>query len=118
MSNLHNWKSLKEKRKALRNNLTPAEAKLWQLLKGKQCAGRKFRRQHSIGPYIVDFFCYAEDLIIEVDGSIHDDSIQKLNDSQRDQYLRKHGYQILRVKNEDVLQNPKRVLKAIKDHFR
>ncbi len=68
---LHNRKYLKENRKMLRSNLTPAEAELWKHLKSSQLYGRKFRRQHSIGNFILDFYCPSEKLAIELDGQIH-----------------------------------------------
>ncbi|MEL6536768.1 MAG: DUF559 domain-containing protein, partial [Bacteroidota bacterium] len=71
-SYLHNRKYLKERRQALRNNLTSAEATLWIFLKGRQLEGKKFRRQPSIGNYIVDFYCPEEQLVIELDGGLHD----------------------------------------------
>ncbi len=70
---LHNRKYLKPYRKGLRKGLTIAEARLWKQLKGKGLKGRKFRRQHSIGRYIVDFYCPSENLVIELDGGIHDE---------------------------------------------
>ncbi len=71
MGQLHNKPSLKEERKALRNNLTEAEYLLWQYLKGKKLSGRKFRRQHSFENYIMDFYCPAEKPAIELDGQHH-----------------------------------------------
>jgi very-short-patch-repair endonuclease len=68
----HNRPELKEVRKKLRNQATPAEAALWKLLSGKKCGGLKFRRQHSVGPYILDFYCPEAKLAIEVDGNAHD----------------------------------------------
>ena len=70
---LHNQKHLKLRRRRLRNAATPAERALWLMLKGRQLGGRKFRRQHSIGPYIVDFYCPGERLIVELDGAVPDD---------------------------------------------
>ena len=67
---IHNNKTLADRRKELRNNATPQEAILWQHLKDSNF-GCKFRRQHSIGPYIVDFYCPSKKLIIELDGSQH-----------------------------------------------
>lgn len=71
MSKLHNRKHLKDFRKELRNNSTKAESRLWKVLRKRQLEGRKFRRQHSIGNYIVDFYCPEEKLIVELDGAIH-----------------------------------------------
>lgn len=67
----HTLKQLKEKRRNLRKSLTPAEAFLWKHLKAKKLRGRRFTRQHSIGRYIVDFYCAKEKLIIELDGEVH-----------------------------------------------
>ena len=69
---LHNRPRLKAVRRALRNQLTPAEARLWKPLQRGRLQGRKFRRQHSIGPYIVDFYCPRERLGIELEGEAHD----------------------------------------------
>lgn len=68
---IHNRKYLKQRRKDLRNNATISEKRLWIALKKSQLKGRKFRRQHSIENYIVDFYCPSEKLIIEVDGNMH-----------------------------------------------
>ena len=69
--NLFNRKSLKFFRSSLRNKSTSAEAEFWNILKSKKLNARKFRRQHSIGNYIVDFFCTSENLVIELDGNPH-----------------------------------------------
>lgn len=68
---IHNRKVLKQKRKKLRNNLTPGEASLWKFLQKSQLEGRKFRRQHSVGNYILDFYCPGEKINIELDGEYH-----------------------------------------------
>ena len=68
---MHNKKGLENFRKELRNNGTAAEAFLWRYLSNKKMDGRKFRRQHSINNFIVDFFCPSERLIVELDGSDH-----------------------------------------------
>ena len=78
---------LKDRRKDLRNNLTPAEATLWKYLKGSTLKDRKFRRQHSIGNYIVDFYCPEEKLIIELDGEVHNDPMQAVYDAERSEWL-------------------------------
>jgi very-short-patch-repair endonuclease len=101
----HNKKFLKPYRKELRNNSTSAEAELWNHLKNKQLNGYKFRRQHSINNYIVDFFCPAESLIIELDGDSHGDyhSIEK--DEKRDRDLNSLGYKVLRFENRFIFQD-------------
>jgi very-short-patch-repair endonuclease len=91
MGNLHNRRNLKERRKELRSNLTLAEATLWIHLQKKQLYGRKFGRQHSIGNYIVDFYCPSENLAIELDGEQHYTSEVIIYDTRRTEYLNSKG---------------------------
>jgi leucyl-tRNA synthetase len=99
--------------KEMRANPTPAEAVLWEKLKGKKL-GVKFRRQHPIDNYIVDFVCLSKKIIIEVDGEIH--QFQKEADEQRALKLaEKLGYVILRFSNEEVLKNIDSVIDEIKN---
>ena len=84
---LYNLPYLKEKRKYLRENMTEAELVLWSVLKGKKLEGRKFRRQHSIGHYIADFYCSSEKLIIELDGQHHFTPEGLAKDKKRDEHL-------------------------------
>ena len=114
---LHNRKYLKQHRKRLRSNLTPAEARLWNALKKRQLGGRKFRRQHSIGPYIVDFYCPREKLAIELDGAVHDDVLRAEYDAKRQAFLEEHGITVLRFENKLIHDHPEEVLKYIRDHF-
>jgi very-short-patch-repair endonuclease len=111
---LSNRKSLKDFRKTLRNRSTSAESTLWKMLKNSQLEGRKFRRQHSIGNYIVDFYCSSDKLIIELDGNQHGDYIQIPKDEQRDSYLEASGYKILRFENRFVFQDIEFVLETIR----
>jgi len=97
----------------LRQRMTPAETALWARLRKRQLAGLKFRRQHPIERFIVDFYCPSARLIVEVDGKIHD--YQKRQDAARDAFLTQRGYRILRFRNESVLQNIEKVLDEIKD---
>ena len=85
--NIHNRKYLLGFRKFLRNNSTTAEATLWKSLKRKQIEGLKFRRQHSIENYIVDFYCPTLKLIIELDGEYHNNLVQENKDSLRTEQL-------------------------------
>ena len=85
----------------IRSNPTPAENKLWQVLRKRQIADTRFRRQHPINPYIVDFCCPRLKLVIEVDGGQHLD--QKEYDQYRTDYLESKGYQVLRFWNNEVL---------------
>ena len=74
-------------KRRLRSNMTGPEAQLWSRLRAQQLQGLKFRRQHGIGPYIVDFYCAEQSLVIEVDGDSHADADQVVKDRQREQYL-------------------------------
>ncbi|HBX52083.1 MAG: hypothetical protein A2275_04600 [Bacteroidetes bacterium RIFOXYA12_FULL_35_11] len=115
---LYNLAYLKEIRINLRKNMTEAELVLWEVLKDKKLCGRKFRRQHSIGHYIVDFYCSSEKLIIELDGQHHytPEGIEK--DSERDAHLALMDKKVLRFENKEVLNNLTGVLKQIKAQFK
>lgn len=76
------------------------------MLKNRQLDGLKFRRQHSIGNFIVDFYCSSEKLIIELDGHYHGDYIQIRKDSERDKKLEEKGYKVLRFENRIIFQDP------------
>ena len=114
---LHNRQSLKSVRRSLRARLTPAEARVWAQLQGGQIAGRKFRRQHSIGPYIVDFYCPGERLVIELDGAAHDDAEAWRRDAARTDYLMAQGVRVIRFENCEVMENLEGVLVVIRGHF-
>ena len=118
MQPAHNLKSLKTRRKSLRSALTPAEAALWRVLQRAQLQNKKFRRQHSIGPYIVDFYCPAERLAVELDGSAHDVPQAAMRDQDRDQFLRNAGIEVLRIENRAVFENLEGVLLLIAQHFK
>ena len=87
----------------MRHSPTPAEQAMWEIVRAKRLGGFKFRRQHIIGVFIVDFVCIRYRLIIEVDGRIHD--FQKDYDEARTNYLNTEGFQVIRFKNEAVLNN-------------
>jgi len=115
---INNLKILKPQRKYLRNNSTSAEATLWNHLKGSQLEGRKFRRQHSIVYYILDFYCPYEKLNIELDGQQHfeDEGFEK--DNERDEYLKSLNIKTLRFENKQVFENIHSVLNEIKANFK
>ena len=94
----------------LRQRMTDAEQLLWQHLRNRRLADHKFRRQHPIGPYIVDFVHLQARLIIEADGGQH---LASQRDPQRDAWLQAQGYRVLRFWNHDILQQPDTVLAAI-----
>lgn len=103
-----------ENRQQLRENKTTAEKILWSQLKGKQMNGLKFRRQHGIGPYIVDFYQPDTKTIIEVDGDVHflDDKVIK-KDSERTKWFENMGYTVMRFNNVDVIEKLEDVLEHI-----
>ena len=115
--NIHNRKYLKNFRKELRNNATISEKRLWKALKKSQLDGRKFRRQHSIGNYIVDFYCPKESLIIEIDGAVHNNTVNQEHDFKRTLYLESLNNKIIRFKNDEIKNSLELVLERIKMEF-
>jgi len=97
----------------MRNDPTDAEAVLWDILRGRKLEGMRFRRQHPIANYIVDFICLDEKLIVEVDGSQHAESA---HDLERDRMLGEFGYRVIRFWNDDVLKNSDGVAQEILFH--
>jgi very-short-patch-repair endonuclease len=83
--------------------MTLPETALWTLLRRKQLRHLRFRRQHPVGPYILDFYCALAKLCIELDGPVHDDVDQQLRDQRRTQWLAEAGIRVLRIKSDDVL---------------
>ena len=113
----HNRRELRSRRKKLRNHGTSAEATLWLLLKDKQLDGRKFRRQHSIGKYVVDFYCPSEKLVVEVDGEQHYTDEGQAHDEKRTQYFQSKGISTIRFENCEVFDRQEAVLQDIKKMF-
>jgi len=109
---VYNNKYLKETRQTLRNKLTPEEAILWNRLKNGHL-GYKFRRQHSIGNFITDFYCPIKKLVIELDGSQHLDNEEY--DQERTNYFKSLGITVLRFWNNDVNKNLNGVLMKIEE---
>lgn len=114
---IHNITALRDNRKKLRNSLTPAEAKLWTLLKDSQLGNRKFRRQHSVGPYVLDFYCPSERLCIELDGEGHFNEASFEYDSARTDYLTCLNIKVIRFENKDVFESTEGVLEEIRRSF-
>ena len=115
---IHNKKSLEPYRKKLRNQGTSAEAFLWKYLQQKKLEGRKFRRQHSILNFIVDFYCPEEKLIIELDGQGHMNLTAEEKDRKRTAMLENIGFKVIRFENKSVFENLDWVLGEIKNNFR
>jgi very-short-patch-repair endonuclease len=103
---------LQHRASELRNDPTTAESKLWAYLRLKRMGGARFRRQHAIGRYVVDFCVPAEELVIELDGSQH--FKQTAQDAQRTTFLESQGYRVLRFWNNQVLNDMDDVTGAIK----
>ncbi len=105
------YEKIKPLARQMRHEPTPAEQVLWKRIRKNQVAGYKFRRQHMIDRFIGDFFCPQARLIIEVDGAIHDYTVEE--DAARQEFLESLGLRVLRFSNADVLQNIEGVLKVI-----
>jgi very-short-patch-repair endonuclease len=114
---IHNRQELKHRRRDLRNFGTSAEAFLWLRLKEKQLEGRKFRRQHSIGKFVVDFYCPSEKLVVELDGEGHFTEEGRAFDEKRSGYLRSLGISVIRFENCEVFDRLDAVLEDIKKMF-
>jgi very-short-patch-repair endonuclease len=103
--------------KRMRKALTPQELGLWLRLKDRQLGGFKFRRQHPIGPYILDFYCAEARLAVEIDGEVHATPDQAAHDARRDAYFLEIGIETLRLSTE-TLKNPgvaaERVLEVLR----
>lgn len=115
---INNLPYLLDYRRALRKRLTPAEAFLWKLLQGHKLNGRKFRRQHSVGNYILDFYFHSEKLALELDGAGHftEEGMQK--DFIRTAYLNECGITVIRFENKLVFDKTEWVLDEIRKNFK
>lgn len=116
--NIHTRKYLETYRKELRNNSTISEKRLWKFLQKSQLGGRKFRRQQSIGNYIVDFYCASEKLIIELDGNIHENPVNQQYDFKRSEFLESLENKVIRFKNDEIKNSIELVLERIKEGFK
>ncbi len=101
----------------LRNTMTEAEKALWKNLRNRQIMGFRFRRQHPINDFVVDFFCYEAKLVIELDGEVHDDISQKERDQERSKVLNGLGLNVIRFRNEEVLNNLDEVVSKITNNL-
>lgn len=113
MTKIFNKTSQRNKRKILRRNISEPEIILWSCLKARNTKGRKFRRQYSIGRYVVDFYCPLLRLAIEIDGSSHARKDAKEYDAERQRTIEALGIKIIRFTNYDVKNNLKSVLSNI-----
>ncbi len=113
MPRLYHLNQYTSLRKSLRNHATNAERLLWRYLRQRQFHGFKFRRQEGIGRYIVDFYCPAKRLAIEIDGDNHDAPEQKDYDHERTRFLRSCYIRVVRFRNNEVMRNIRGVLRKL-----
>jgi len=99
----------------MREKPTRAEKVLWEEIRSKRLDGMRFRQQHVIGNYIADFYCHEANLVIEVDGNIHD--FRKMEDQARDLYMKSLGLTVIRFSNDEVLHRLEKVKAAIRSAF-
>ncbi len=110
-------KNLKIVARGLRKNMTDAERRIWSKIRRKQLKEFQFYRQKNIGNYIVDFYCPAAKLIVEVDGGQHYSEENIVKDEVRDRFLNDLGFRVLRFSNSDVFKNIEGVVTEIYDHL-
>src|SRR3990167_5968450 len=113
---LHNNEKLKDRRRELRQRLTKEEKILWLELRDSKL-GYKFKRQHSIGGYILDFYCSECKLIVEIDGASHSNAEAREYDKVRDTYFRELGYKTVRFLNEEIKKKGKEKIKKKNNFF-
>ena len=114
---MNNIPILRTFRTALRSNLTPGEAAFWNIVKNSRLDGRKFRRQHSVCNYILDFYCPSERLGIELDGEVHFNDLAREYDYERTLFLQQFGIKVLRFENKWVFEEPEQVIEIIRRNF-
>ncbi|MEQ9373344.1 MAG: HsdR family type I site-specific deoxyribonuclease [Coleofasciculus chthonoplastes F3-SA18-01] len=109
--------TLLKRARELRKKQTPAEIIFWETVRAKRFCGLKFRRQHQIGHYIVDFYCHQYQLVIELDGGVHQQPQQKKRDRERENYLKSLGHTVLRFPNQAIFNDLESVLRSILQHL-
>lgn len=100
----------------LRQPQTPAESKLWARLRDRRLGGFKFRRQHPLGCFVVDFYCAVRRLVVEIDGDSHAEQVE--HDAARTEWLEEHGCRVIRFTNREVCNQLDAVLEAILEECR
>ena len=117
MTIIYNRSREKSKRKTLRSNMPKAEVILWSKLKTKGLNGYKFRRQYSVGKFVIDFYCPRLKLAIEVDGDSHFSERSEASDKERQDFIESFKISFLRFTNKDVYENVDEVLATVKDRI-
>ena len=107
------WRRLKPLARRMRRKPTPTEQTLWQQLRNRNVNGSKFRRQHAVGRFVVDFYCAEAELVVEVDGPIHESSIRE--DVIRQEYLESRGLTVMRFSTEAVEESLEGVVRRISE---
>ena len=118
MPHIYNNASIKDLRRNLRKNQTDVERNLWNILRNRQMRGLKFIRQYSVGTYILDFFCPAKRLAIELDGGQHNEDSNRAHDEARTQYLALEHIRVVRFWNNEVLENIQGVYDKIEQEIK
>ncbi len=113
MQYVYNDRRLRDRRRELRRNMTEAESELWKRIRMRRVQGYKFLRQYSVGPYVLDFFCVALRLGIEVDGRFHGDKDQAEYDVRRSDFLAAHKIELIRFWNDEVVQRLDEVIQRL-----
>jgi very-short-patch-repair endonuclease len=103
----------RKRARELRHTMTDAEIILWSRHRRDQAAGRRFRRQHPIGPYIADFACILARLVVDVDGGTHGTDAELEHDRNRDACLARHGWTVMRIPNVHVYKHLNEVVESI-----
>lgn len=104
--------------KELRHSQTSSEKYLWQILRNRKIEGLKFRRQHPLGKFVVDFYCHEAKLVIELDGSVHEISEVKTYDKDRQETIEQLGLTVLRFTNDEIFNNLDSVVHKIIGHIK
>lgn len=112
---IHNLTRTKQQRRQLRKEATGTEKILWFKIRNNQLS-YKFRRQHSVGNYVADFYCPEKKLVIELDGEVHGNELRTSHDLRRDDFLRQNGLKVVRYTNEQILKNLDAVIQDIINH--
>ncbi len=115
--NYSNHPATKDYRQLLRKTETPAERMLWRKIKGKQLDGYRFRQQHGYGSYVLDFYCPALRLCIELDGDVHDEERVRIKDEERTEFLCEQRIHVLRFRNKDVETDVDGVLNRVREYI-
>ena len=110
----HNHPALRDRRRTLRRGATPAERQLWKRLRARRLDGWRWRRQYSVGPYVLDFFCPEVRLAIELDGNVHGDPARAAYDGERERWLAEAGVRVVRFENRRVTEQVDLVVEAIR----